>query len=64
MIFLDVLWIYLAVLRHPWTLGALQVVRVVTVDGDTGRCKCVLRASGEAIEVGADPPSSNYRLIE
>lgn len=28
-----------------------QVVRVVTVDGDTGRCKCVLRTSGEAIEV-------------
>ncbi|CAK9060542.1 unnamed protein product [Durusdinium trenchii] len=28
-----------------------QVVRVVTVDGDTGSCKCVLRSSGEAIEV-------------
>ncbi|CAJ1443543.1 unnamed protein product [Effrenium voratum] len=28
-----------------------QIVRVVTVDGDTGSCKCVLRSSGEAIEV-------------
>ncbi|CAJ1356335.1 unnamed protein product [Effrenium voratum] len=27
-----------------------QIVRVVTVDGDTGSCKCVLRSSGEAIE--------------
>ena len=33
------------------TASIFQVVRVVTVDGDTGRCKCVLRTSGEAIEV-------------
>ena len=43
-----------SLLKKPKIVGTatiFQVVRVVTVDGDTGRCKCVLRTSGEAIEV-------------
>ncbi|CAE7561150.1 unnamed protein product [Symbiodinium microadriaticum] len=29
-----------------------QVVRVVSINGDTGQCKCVLRSTNEAIEAG------------
>ena len=46
----------------PYNIKSLEVVRVVSINGDTGQCKCVLRSTNEAIEAGCGGLSKGCRL--